>query len=278
MVRREEGAFGAEDGRRVFFRSWLPGHHARATVIIVHGYAEHSGRYDWTGERLAEAGFAAYALDLVGHGRSEGPRAFVRSMDEFLGDVRAFVALARSREPDRQVFVLGHSMGGGIVTLFLAVDQPDVHGAILSGPVLATNGEKPPLRERIIHLVARFFPSLPTATLNSAHISRDQDVVRAYDADPLVYRGRMKAGLISAMMRGVRHADKAAARIAAPLLILHGRDDKLTSPAGSERLHGRVASADRTLIVYEGLHHEILNEPERDRVIADVIAWLERRI
>ena len=277
MVRCEEGVLGADDGRRVFYRRWLPEHPARAAVIIVHGYAEHSGRYDWTGERLAQAGFASYALDLVGHGRSEGKRAIVRSMDEFLADVRSFLALVRSREPGRPVFILGHSMGGAIVTLLLTVDQPDLRGAILSGPVLAADGRKPALRERIVHLIARLFPSLPTATLDSAHISRDPAVVRAYDADPLVYRGRMKAGLISAMMRGVRYADEHAARITVPLLILHGREDKLTSPAGSERLRERVASVDRSLIIYEGLYHEILNEPERDRVIADLIAWLEAR-
>lgn len=277
MVRREESFFGAADGRRVFHRRWLPQGVARAAVVIIHGYAEHSGRYDWTGERLAESGYAVYALDLLGHGQSDGKRALVRSMNEFLVDVRAFVALVREREPGRPLFLLGHSMGGGITALYLGVDQPDVQGAVLTGAVLAADDRGPGIRERVLRALGRAIPSLGLAKLKSATVSRDTAVVLAYDGDPLVYRGRMKAGLIAAMMRGIRRADESAPGTATPLLILHGGDDELTSPNGSRRLYDRVASADRTLKIYDGLFHEILNEPERDVVIGDIVAWLDAR-
>jgi alpha-beta hydrolase superfamily lysophospholipase len=278
MVRREEGFFGAADGRRVFHRRWLPGGASRAAVVIIHGYAEHAGRYDWTGERLADAGYAAYALDLIGHGQSEGPRVLVKSMNEFLDDVRAFVAIVRQREPGKPLFLLGHSMGGAITTLYLGMDKPDVRGTVLSGAVLATNDRGPDVRERLVRAIGRVFPRLPIATLKSASVSRDPAVVEAYDRDPLVYRGRMKAGLLAAMARGVRRADEAAPGITSPLLILHAGDDELTSPNGSQRLYERVASTDRTLKIYEGLFHEILNEPERDVVIGDIIDWLNARV
>lgn len=277
MVRKQEGAIGVSDGRRMFHRRWLPDGDAKAAVVIIHGYAEHSGRYDWTGERLAEAGFATYALDLPGHGQSGGEQALVRSMNEFLNDVRLFVSLVRGWSPGLPLFVLGHSMGGLITTLYLAVDKPDLRGAVLSGAVLAGPNRGRGMRERLARIIGRFLPRLRVASLDSADISRDPAVVQAYDADPLVYRGRIKAGLAAAMVRGGQRADDDAPGIATPILILHASDDRLSSPAGSQRLFERIASTDKTLKIYDGLYHEILNEPERDTVIADIIAWLSER-
>lgn len=277
MVRKEEGAIGAADGRRVFHRRWLPDGAPRGAVVIIHGYAEHSGRYDWTGERLAEAGYAAYALDLTGHGQTGGEQAFVRSMNEFLMDVRLYVSLVRGWAPDVPMFVLGHSMGGAITTLHLAVDKPELAGAILSGAVLAGENRGRGVRERLVRVVGRLLPRLRIGKLDAASVSRDPAVVRAYEDDPLVYHGRMKAGLVAAMIRGVQRADDGAPGIALPILILHGSEDLLTSPAGSQRLYERIASTDKTLKIYDGLHHEILNEPERDEVIGDIIAWLNER-
>lgn len=277
MVRKEEGAIGAADGRRVFHRRWLPEATPRGAVVIIHGYAEHSGRYDWTGEQLAAAGYATYALDLTGHGQTGGEQALVRSMNEFLGDVRLYTSLVRGWAAGLPLFVLGHSMGGAITTLHLAVDKPELSGAILSGAVLAGKNRGRGLRERLVRIVGRVLPRLRIGKLDSSTISRDPAVVQAYDDDPLVYRGRMKAGLVAAMIRGIQRADDDAPGIATPMLILHGSEDLLTSPAGSERLYERIASADRTIKLYDGLYHEILNEPERDQVIADIIAWLNER-
>jgi alpha-beta hydrolase superfamily lysophospholipase len=269
--------FDAADGRRLFEQHWLPGGDPRAHLAIVHGYAEHSGRYTHVGEALAARGYAVHALDLRGHGRSDGARAIVRSFDEFLLDMRAFTARVRERAGGRPVFLLGHSMGGAIVALELAVGRPRLAGALLSGAVLPSPARGGRLARTIIGLIGRLFPRLPLIKLNAEHVSRDPDVVRRYDQDPLVYRGRIRAGMVAAMGRAVRYIEKHGASIDAPILIMHGTQDQLASPEGSQRLFDAIASSDKTLKLYEGLHHEILNEPEQAQVISDIVEWMDAR-
>jgi alpha-beta hydrolase superfamily lysophospholipase len=273
---QEQDTFSAADGRLLFEQHWLPAATARAHVAIVHGYAEHSGRYAHVGEALAARGYAVHALDLRGHGRSEGDRAIVRSFNEYLTDVRAFLTRVRARAGGRRTFLLGHSMGGTIVALELAVDQPAIAGAMLSGGVLPSSGA-PRIVRAILALVGRLFPKLPLVKLNAAHVSRDPEVVRRYEEDPLVYRGRIRAGMIAAMGRAVQRIDRDARTITLPMLIMHGTEDLLAAPEGSQRLFDAISSSDKTLKMYEGLHHEILNEPEQEQVIADTAAWLDAR-
>ncbi len=275
-VRHAEGTFSAADGRLLFEQRWLPDGETRAQVAIVHGYAEHSGRYAHVGDALAQRGYAVHALDLRGHGRSDGDRAIVRSFDEYLADVRAFIALVRERAARRPLFLLGHSMGGTIATLALIVDHAQLDGVLLSGGVLTSSGT-PRIVGAIVGLLGRLFPRLPLIKLKAAHVSRDPEVVRRYEGDPLVYRGRIRAGLAAAMGRAVRRIERDASSITLPLLIMHGTEDQLASPEGSRVLHERIASADKTLKLYAGLHHEILNEPEQDQVIADIADWLDAR-
>lgn len=275
-VRHEEDAFDAADGRRLYEQRWLPEGEAKAHVAIVHGYAEHSGRYAYTGEALARRGYAVHALDLRGHGRSDGDRAYVRSFNEYLLDVRAFLARVSGRAGDRPVFLLGHSMGGAIAALTLTVEHPALRGALLSGAAISSEGT-PRIVRAIIALLGRIAPRLPLIKLKASDVSRDPDVVERYENDPLVYRGRVRAGLAAAMSRAVRRIERAAPSITLPLLIMHGTADALAKPDGSIALHGRAGSADKTLKLYEGLAHEILNEPEKDQVIADIVAWLDAR-
>lgn len=273
----QEHSFAGADGRYLFERRWLPAGAARAAVIIVHGYAEHSGRYAHVGQHLAEAGYAAYAFDLRGHGLSDGKRASVRSFGEYLADLRVYVARVRLHAHEAPVFVLGHSMGGCIVALFAAVDAPAVRGVMLSGAVLPGGGVGAQIVARILELFARLAPDLPTIALNASSVSRDEDVVRRYEEDPLVYHGRVRVGLAAAMSRAARRIARDERTIDLPLLIMHGTDDALASPDGSRRLHDRAASLDKTLKLYDGLHHEILNEPEQLQVLADIVVWLDAR-
>jgi alpha-beta hydrolase superfamily lysophospholipase len=259
-----------------FERRWLPLDAPRATVILVHGYAEHTGRYDHVGAWLAERGYAVRGFDLRGHGLSDGPRALVRSFNEFLEDLREYLPRVTAEHVGTPIFLLGHSMGGGLTALWLAVDQPRVAGAMLSGPVAFSRGAVNPLGA-LFGWLGRIAPALPITSLDASAVSRDPGVVRRYEGDPLVYHGRVKAGLAAAMMRAARRTDRDAARIDVPLLLMHGGDDKLTSPDGSRRLHERVGSVDRTLRIYDGLYHEILNEPEREQVLEDIRTWLNAR-
>ena len=274
-ARTEEHTFSAADGIRLFERSWLPEGAPKAALAIVHGYAEHSGRYAYAGEALAARGYAVHALDLRGHGRSDGTRAFVRSFDEYLTDLRAFLDRVRTGYPGTPIFLLGHSMGGTVVALAAVVDHPAVDGILLSGPVTARSA--PRIFERLISVSARVAPKLPLTKLSASAVSRDPEVVRLYDEDPLVYRGRMRVGLLAAMLRAARRVDSGIATMSLPALFMHGTADQLTSPEGSRDLYERAASSDKTLKLYDGLYHEILNEPERDEVIADITAWLDAR-
>ncbi len=273
QMQQTSSTFATTGGLTLFEQHWLPDGEPRAGVVIVHGYAEHSGRYQHVGEFLAKRGYAVHAFDLRGHGRSEGPRVLVRSMNEYLDDLDAF--LQRHRTPGRRLFLLGHSMGGTIVTLSAVTRAPDPYGIILSGPVLTLAA--PRLVARVLMLIGRFFPSLRLRQLDSSAVSRDPAVTAAYDADPLVDRGKMHAGTVAAMFRAVRTIEKGAPRIHWPLLVMHGAEDRLASPDGSRALHERASSQDKTLRLYEGLYHEIFNEPEQGEVLAELAAWLDAR-
>ncbi len=271
------GTFETTAGLRLFERSWLPDGDPKGVLCIVHGYAEHSGRYDYVGGWLARRGYAVYALDLRGHGRSEGDRVFVRSFNEYLDDVDAFLALVRARHTGTAPWLLGHSMGGSIVALSAVTRRPDVRGLLFSGAALAAASGTPRLVTRIMLLLGRFAPRLRLRKLAAATVSRDPEVVAWYDTDPLNFRGKMPAGLIASMIRAGRVIDERMETIDRPLLIMHGAEDALANPAGSEALYRRVASADKTLKLYPGLYHEILNEPEKDHVLADIAGWLDAR-
>ncbi len=276
-MRKSDGIFETTGGLRLFERSWLPDGATKGVLCIVHGYAEHSGRYDYVGGWLAQRGYAVHALDLRGHGRSEGERVFVRSFNEYLDDLDAFMALVRARHGGATPWLLGHSMGGAVVALSAVTRRPNVPGLLFSGAVIAATTSSPRLATRIILLLGRFLPKLRLRKLAAATVSRDPGVVAWYDADPLNFRGKMPAGLVASIIRAERVIDERMGTIDKPLLILHGGEDVLASPKGSEALYQRAASTDKTLNIYPGLFHEILNEPDKDQVLADIAGWLDAR-
>jgi len=270
------------DGTRLFGRVWAPDERPRGAVLIIHGYAEHSGRYAWTAEQLAARGYAVLGFDLRGHGRSQGEAVYIRSANEYLDDVDAALACLRQEFPGLPVFLLGHSMGGGVLALYAVARLPregistTVRGLIFSGAVLPVRGLAGNFLLRVMVLLARVFPKLRLQQLAAAAVSRDPAVVADYESDPLNYHGRMPVALVSALVRASRFIEKHMAEIWIPLLILHGSDDALASPEGSRRLYEAAASSDKMLKIYEGLFHEVLNEPERDLVIEDIAAWMDR--
>lgn len=275
-MRRQESTSLTDDGVRLFQRSWLLA--PKAAVIIVHGYAEHSGRYEQVATHLAEKGYGIYAFDLRGHGRSEGKRAYVRSVDEHVTDLERFVAHVREQVSGQPLFLLGHSMGGTIVAAYLVSRDVDLDGAILSAAALRSARGLARIPQGLISFVGRVAPKLPFAKLSSDKISRDEAVVRAYDNDPLVFRGMMPAGTAAAMIRAMRDIEARPETITLPLLLLHGSADEITKPEGSQELYERAGSTDKTLKLYDGLYHEVLNEPERQRVLDDIVSWLNAHV
>ena len=278
MAERIERSFAGHGGVPIVYDVWRPEGELRAVVVLAHGYGEHARRYDHVAQRFGAAGLATYALDHRGHGRAGGKRVRVRHMEEFVSDFRQLVAIARAENPDRKVIVLGHSMGGGIVFAYGVQHADDYDLMILSGPAIAAHAGVSKAKAIIGKAIGSILPDLPIESIDADAVSRDPEVVAAYKADPLVYRGKVPAGIGKALLVIGEKMHLMAPGITAPLLVVHGEEDRLVSAEGSRRLVEHVGSHDVELKVYPELFHEVFNEPERDRVLDDVIAWIAARL
>jgi alpha-beta hydrolase superfamily lysophospholipase len=263
-------------GATLFAQAWLPEHDPRGVVVISHGLAEHSGRYAALAARLAAHGRAVYALDHRGHGRSSGRRANIERFSYLVSDLGAFVGRAQRQHPEAAVFLLGHSMGGAIA-LASAVRSPGgLNGLVLSAPALAAGEAVPPFKAFVVRLLSRFAPDTGALTLPAAAISRDPAVVRAYESDPLVFRGAIPARTLVELLDAMASFPESVARLQVPVLVQHGTADRLVPLAVTRPIYERLGNRKlRSVRLYDGLFHEAYNEPERDQVIADLEAWLE---
>jgi alpha-beta hydrolase superfamily lysophospholipase len=242
---------------------------------MAHGVSEHSGRYAWTGKELAARGYALYALDHRGHGQSEGARAVIDRVDNAVADLGRLIALAEAESAgDRQPFLFGHSMGGFLALAFATRRQSEIRGLMLSAPVAVLEAASP-VQRVAGHVLSAVAPKLGVYAINSSTVSRDPEVVRDYDADPLNFHGKLPARTVHEMAQEVARFPDTVPRIAVPLLIQVGTGDELVPPASSELVYGWASSEDKTLKRYDGLYHEILNEPERETVLADMLEWLD---
>lgn len=275
-AQRSEATFEAADGTTLFRRSWTPSDPPRSIVIVVHGLGEHSGRYDHVAEALTAEGHEVHALDHRGHGRSGGKRVHVRRFDEFVADLERFRTIVA--RPGLPLVVLGHSMGGAIALDHVLRHGDAVTALALSGPALSTGPEVTPFQMRVFRVIARIAPGLRVRGLPAEAISRDPAVVAAYRADPLVYTGRITAGLGSALLDEMAGFAHRFGDLRLPVLLLHGTADQLADVAGSRALEAAATDAAVTAHYYEGLYHEVFNEPERDRVIADLTSWLGEHV
>jgi alpha-beta hydrolase superfamily lysophospholipase len=276
-ARREADEFVGAGRATIYWQAWLPEGDPRAVVVLSHGVSEHGGRYAWTGERLAERGFALYAGDHRGHGRSSGPRAFVDRMDNVVADLDRVIDLARERHPDLKLFLLGHSFGGCVSIAYALEHQDNLDGLILSAP-LAKLEAASPLERGAARVLSAFVPRLGVLGIDATTVSRDPQVVLDYDTDPLNYRGRLPARTVKEVSDAVGTFQDRAPELTLPFLTMHGTADELTPPDGSEMLIERASSEDREIIRYDGLFHELLNEPERAKVLSDIVAWIEARL
>jgi len=270
------GTYESDDGLRLFEQEWGPAGTPKAVVVIVHGYGEHSCRYRHVAEELNRNGYAVSTFDLRGHGQSQGdPRTFVRSFDEHLDDLEHFLSRVRERHPGRPLFLFGHSMGGTISTLFAIARRPEIRGLLLSGASLKLSDKYSPSLIRLAKILSFVFPKMRLLKLDASAVSRDPEVVRDYESDPLVYHGGIPARTGAEMNRAMERIRQRMEALEEPLLIMHGTGDLLADPEGSRQLYDRAKSGDKDLRLYEGLYHEILNEPERAQILADMVEWLD---
>lgn len=264
------------DGLALFVQGWHPEKPQRGAVVLVHGYAEHSDRYQHVAAFLTARGYAVHAYDQRGYGRSEGRRAFVWSFDEYISDLHDVVSrVRRAEEADCPLFLLGHSMGGPVCALYCLDHGARPAGLILSSPSLRVNEDMAPILRQLAGVVGRLAPTLPTVYLKHNTLSRDPAVVAWSEADPLNYHGRIRARTGQEILRAADHLLKRVEDLTVPLLIFHGTADRLIAVDGSRELYRRAGSSDKTLKLYEGFYHETMNEPENDEVLTDLADWLD---
>ena len=245
---------------------------------MVHGYGDHGGRYAWLGEDMVARGYGVYAYDLRGHGQSSGRRGQVGRFEEYLADTEMFLDEVRRAQPGKPVFLLGHSMGGLVCARLAEVHPPDVRGLILSSPFLQLAEAVPPSRVIGAKVLAKVWPNRDIGnTVRSEQLSHDKTVIDAYTTDRLVHHvapARWAAQMLAAQDAAM--AD--ASRVALPLLVLYGTDDKVVDVAFIEELFERATAEDKSILRYEGYYHECFNETGREQVFDDFAAWVGARL
>jgi acylglycerol lipase len=273
-VEHREGHFDGAGGVLIYWQAWLPDNEPRACIALAHGASEHSGRYEWTATQLTDAGYAVYALDHRGHGKSGGPRAFIDRMENAVADVGTLIAMAAADHPGAErPMLFGHSMGGGVALAFATRRQDEIDALILSAPVAVVETASPV--ERIAgHVLSVIAPKLGVFAIDSTTVSRDPEVVAAYDADPLNYHGKLPARTVHELTTEIGRFPESLKTLTLPLLVMVGTGDRLVPPAGSELVYETASSEDKTIKRYAGLYHELVHEPERDQVLADLTGWL----
>jgi len=266
-----------EDGLRLYAQGWQPETEPRGVVCLVHGLGEHSGRYTHLAAFLNRAGYALLAFDLRGHGKSEGQRGYAPSYEVLLDDIANFLAEAAERYPDRPRFLYGHSLGGTLVIEYALCRRPQLAGVIATGPLLRTAFEPPAWKLTLAKIMRSAWPTLALSNeLDRQALSRDPEVVRAYNDDPLVH-DRLSARLGMDMLQSGLWALEHAAEFPLPLLLMHGGADRLTSAQASREFAAQAGEV-CTLKIWDGFYHEIHNEPEQAQVFEYLLGWLESNL
>jgi alpha-beta hydrolase superfamily lysophospholipase len=271
-----ESNFEGVGGLKIATRSWAPTNKPKAVMVLIHGFNAHSGYMAWPGDQFAAHGIAAYALDLRGRGKSEGERFYVENFSDYLADVHTLVSQARSENPGLPIYVLGHSAGGVIASSYVFEHQNEVAGLICES--FAFDVGLPHLVQLALQGVSHIAPHAHVFSLNNADFSRDPSAVERMNNDPLIAKESQPAETASEMLKAADRLKTNMPKFTAPVLIIHGTADKATRPAGSQYFHDHAGSADKTLRLYEGHFHDLLNDVGKQNVMSDIQSWLDARI
>jgi acylglycerol lipase len=264
--------YTSKDGLKIFYRSWLPTGAPRGVVLLCHGFNSHSGQYGWLAQQLVLAGFAAYAGDMRGRGRSDGERFWVGRFSDYVDDVAGVADIARSRHPALPLFVLGHSAGGVVSAVYVLNNQDKVAGFICES--FAYRVPAPPGGLTLIKLLSGVLPNMPALKLNNAHFARNPDMVRQLNADPLIANETQPLKTVAEMVRGTDILKASFGKITVPTLITHGTMDRATLPAGSRVFYRKSGARDKTLKLYDGHYHDLFADTGREKVAAETISWI----
>lgn len=277
-VKHIEGAFKGVRNANIYYQAWLPEANVKAVLLVVHGAGEHSGRYMNVVNHFVPLGYAVYGFDHIGHGKSEGEREFIERFEDYTDTLTSYYRMVTAWQRGKPVFLLGHSLGGLIVCYYLPEHQADFKGAVISAPAIKVGGGVSPAIITMSKILSALAPRAGLVALDANAISRDPEVVKAYVNDPLVFHGKTPARTGGEVLRAMRYVTAEVYRISLPFIVVHGTADKLAEPAGAQMLYDRARSTDKTIKLYEGLYHEVFNEPERAEVLKDVEIWLEAHV
>lgn len=277
-MKHKEGWFKGVKDLNLYYQCWLPDKRPEAILLVAHGLAEHSGRYMNLVNRFVPKGYAVYSHDSQGHGKSEGLRCYVDRFSDYLIDLKAFFDMVHAENGDTKIFLVGHSVGGTIATVYAAQHQDELAGLMVSGDTLTAGSSVSPVLMAAAGILSVLLPKMGATVIDASAISQDKAVVDAYVNDPLVYRGKVRARLGAELIKTWKKLPYLMPDIKLPILIMHGTADRLSDPEGSRVLYERVSSTDKTLKLYEGFYHEIMNEPGREQVFEDMETWLSKHL
>jgi acylglycerol lipase len=272
----KEETFAGRGGTKLHLRSWRAAS-PKAVVVIVHGVNSHSGQYLWSGEQLAAAGFSVYAYDHRGRGKSEGPRFYIDDIADYTDDLGTLIAIARSRDPGLRIFVLGHSAGGVISCTWALDHQQEIAGFICESFAYRVPAPAPVLA--LVRFLGKIAPKLPVLKLKMKDFTRDPAALAALEADPLCRGEIQPARTVAALLEATDRMTAGFGSLTLPLFILHGTLDKATVPAGSQYFYDSATGAkDKTLKLYEGHFHDLLNDVGKEKVMAEIVGWIHARL
>ena len=273
-----ESKFEGERGTEIYYRNWKPTGRTRAVVVVTHGQGDHGGRYLHVVEHLTREGFAVWAADLRGHGRSGGRRGHVDNFDDYLGDTHRFIEKVREENPQAKAFLLGHSLGGLVVLDYAEKMGSTISGVIATAPLLQLKMEVPPWKVALGRMLSSLRPTLSMKTgLDPNLLSHDQQIVRNYVNDPLVH-GVTSARFYTELLRAMDETLRGGNKLTVPCLVMVGSGDGIVDASATQEFFKTIASSDKTLKIYDGLYHEVLNEPEKDSLLREISAWVSAKI
>ena len=271
-----ESTFQGVGGLNIFTRSWQPYGKPRGVVVIVHGFNSHSGQYLWAAEQFAANDLAVYALDLRGRGRSEGERFYVEKIEDYTDDVETLVSQAKSDNPGLPIYLLGHSAGGVTACVYTLDHQTEIDGLICES--FAYELPVPDIALTFLKGLSYITPHTHVFSLNNKDFSRDAAVVESMNEDILIKGESQPAQTAKVLINAAHRLTEEFPNITLPVLILHGTEDKATKPSGSQHFYEQAGSTDKTLKLYEGHFHDLLNDTDKEIVMADIQSWIDERI
>jgi acylglycerol lipase len=258
---KNEFTFEGVGGIKIATRSWRSDDATRGIMILVHGFNSHSGYFEWAAQQFASNGFAVYALDHRGRGKSEGERFYVEKFSDWLEDVDKLADIARSENAGIPVYMLGHSVGGVIASSYVFEHQTEIAGLICESFAFDVG-----------------LPELAQLALKNEIFSRDPKVVEQMNNDPLIANEKQPAETVSEVLKAAARLKENMPKFNVPVFIIHGTADEATRPEGSQYFYDNVGSKDKTLKLYEGGYHDLLNDIDKETVMKDILAWINERV